>query len=58
MEIPGDIAAQMAMAKQNVALSVIKRNAQAEQQIASILEHAIQNVPASPVRGANFNQSF
>lgn len=58
MEIPGDIAAQMAMARQNVALSVIKRNAQAEQQIAAILEQAVQSVPASPVRGANFNQSF
>lgn len=58
MDIPADIAAQMALARQNVALSVIKRGAQADQQVAAILEQAIQNVPASPVRGANFNRSF
>lgn len=57
MDIPADIAAQMAIARQNVALSVIKRNAQAEQQISAILEQAVQNVPASPVRGAHFSRS-
>lgn len=57
MEIPGDIAAQMAIAKQNVAMSLIKRSAQAEQQVAAILEQAIQNVPTSSVRGSNFNRS-
>ena len=58
MEIPGDIAAQAAIARQNVAMSLIKRSAQAEQQVAGILEQAIQNVPTSPVRGSNFNHSF
>ena len=57
MEIPADIAAQMAIARQNVALSVIKRSAQADQQIASILEQAVQNVPASSVRGSNLSRS-
>ena len=56
MDIPADIAAQAAIARQNVALGLIKRNAQAEQQVAAILEQAVQNVPASPVRGAHFNQ--
>lgn len=56
MDIPADIAAQMAIAKQNVALSLIKRNAQAEQQVAAILEQAVQNVPTSPVRGSHFNR--
>ncbi|HEY8191426.1 MAG TPA: hypothetical protein VIG74_03295 [Alphaproteobacteria bacterium] len=55
MELPADIAAQAAMARQNVALSVIKQNAKAEQAIASILEQAAQNVPVSQSRGTNLN---
>lgn len=55
MELPADIAAQAAMARQNVALSVIRQNAKAEQAIASILEQAAQSVPVSQSRGANLN---
>lgn len=55
MELPAGIAAEMAMARQNVAMSVIKQNAQAAQAIAGILEQAVQNVPVSPVRGSQLN---
>jgi hypothetical protein len=55
MELPAGIAAEMALARQNVALSVIKQNAQAAQAIAGILGQAVQNVPVSPVRGSQLN---
>lgn len=57
MEVSAGIAAQLAMTRQAVALSVIKQNAQAQQQIASILQQAVENVPASTVRGASVNIS-
>jgi len=56
MQVPADIAAQDAQARLNVALSSVKRNAQAEQQVAAILEQAVENVPVSPVRGAHVNR--
>lgn len=56
MELPASIAAQAAITQQNVALSVIKQAAQADRQIANILENAIQNVPTSRL-GGNVNFS-
>jgi hypothetical protein len=56
MELPAGIAAQAAITQQNVALSVIKQAAQADRQIANILENAIQNVPTSRL-GSNVNFS-
>lgn len=53
--LPAAIAAQMAQTQLNVALSSLKANAQADQQIANILEQAVQTVPASSSRGTNVN---
>lgn len=47
----------MALARQAVALSVIKQNARMQQQMASVLEQAISSVPVSSSRGANVNIS-
>ena len=55
MTLPPTIAAEAAITRQNVALSSIKRNADAEKQIANLLEQAIDNVPTSPLRGSRLN---
>ncbi|MCB1680535.1 MAG: hypothetical protein H6858_02620 [Rhodospirillales bacterium] len=47
MDVPYAIAAETALARQNVALSVIKQNAQQAQQVAKILEESITVTPAS-----------
>ena len=54
MDIPSAVAAQSAIAKQNIALSVIKQNAEASQQIANILDQTVQ---ASDTRGGNVDIS-
>ncbi|MBN8522161.1 MAG: hypothetical protein J0L77_09740 [Alphaproteobacteria bacterium] len=54
MEIPPNISAELAAARQNVTLSLIKSNAQAERKIATLLETAVRNVPASSL-GGNIN---
>jgi len=53
MEAASGIAAQIAQNRQNVALSSVKSNAQAEQQLANILQESLTQVPSSPVRGVN-----
>lgn len=55
MELPAAIAAQTAILRQNVALSLVKQNAEQAQAIAGILEGAIQNAPVSSTRGVNLN---
>jgi len=55
--IPADIAAEQAQARLNVALSSIKANAEAQAQVANILQEATQNVPVSSSRGTNFNRT-
>ncbi|MGH1456936.1 MAG: hypothetical protein ACRBDI_09160 [Alphaproteobacteria bacterium] len=54
MNLPPTIAAEAALTRQNVALSVIKQSADQAQAIAKILE---QSVPVSGSRGANLNTS-
>ena len=54
-ELPAAIAAEQAILRQSVALSVVKQSAQADQAIAGILEQSVSNVPVSPVRGAKVN---
>lgn len=49
------IGAQIAQTRVEVAYSAIKQNADAEKQIADILQSAIASVPGSPVRGVNVN---
>jgi hypothetical protein len=59
MDAASGIAAQIAQTRQNVAFSAIKQNAQAEQQIADILQQSSDAtaVPNSPVRGTNVDLS-
>ncbi|MCB9989454.1 MAG: putative motility protein [Rhodospirillales bacterium] len=45
--------AQQAMLQQAVALSVMKQSADMQQQLASVLEQAILDVPVAEGRGAN-----
>jgi len=54
MELPPTLSAEMAITRQNVALSMIKTAAQADRQIATILDNAIRNVPTSSL-GGNVN---
>jgi hypothetical protein len=55
MEIPADIAAQAAITRQNIALSVIKSAADADKAIANILEQSLTVGPSA--RGGNVNLS-
>lgn len=58
--IPPTMAAEMALTKQNVALSVIKQNAEQQKAMVSILDQSLEasNDPLSQgVRGTNVNIS-
>ena len=55
MEIGSVIAAQVAQTRQEAATSFIRSNADAERQIADILQSAQASIPSSPVRGINVN---
>lgn len=55
MSIPPTIAAEMALARQNVALSVIKQNAQQAQQVAQILEESMTTVSTLSGRGGRLD---
>ena len=55
MEIPAAIAAETALARQNVALSVIKSNAEQSEQLANIIEQTVQSAPVGGSRGTNLN---
>ena len=57
MDIPSAIAAEAALTRQAVALEVIRKNAEAGQAIARILEQAADMVPAPVHRGGNVNFS-
>lgn len=52
---PSAIAAQIAQSRTDFAFSTIKANAEAEKQIADLLQSAISSVPNSPIRGVNVN---
>lgn len=53
--LPAAIGAQLAIARQDVALSFVKQSAQADQAIANILQQAVQSVPVSHSHGNNVN---
>ncbi|MGN7438793.1 MAG: hypothetical protein ACTHOO_09140 [Alcanivorax sp.] len=55
MDIPAAIAAETALARQNVALSVVKSNAEQSEQLANIIEQTVQSAPVNGSRGANVN---
>lgn len=53
--IPAGIAAQQAILQQNVALSTIKSNAQADQAFAEVIQETVENTPQPGGRGGNVN---
>ncbi|MBX2834020.1 MAG: hypothetical protein KTR28_03515 [Micavibrio sp.] len=54
---PAAIAAEQAMIRQNVAFSVVKASAEAEQAIVNILDQAARSAPVSGSLGSNVNIS-
>ena len=55
--VPPTIAAEIALNKQNVALSVIKQSFEQDQKLVEILDQAIRSAPVSAARGSNVNIS-
>ena len=55
MNVPAGIAAESALLRQNVALSVIKQSHEQQQQIVSILDKAARSAPVNASRGSNVN---
>lgn len=55
MDVPSALAAQLSQDRLNVSLSAIKQSADAEKQIANILDETLRSIPGSPVRGVNVN---
>ncbi len=55
MNVPAGIAAETALSRQNVALSVIKSNAEQDQKLANVIEQSVQSAPVSNTRGTNIN---
>jgi hypothetical protein len=55
--VPPTIAAEMALTRQNVTLSVIKQAHEQEMALVQILDRAARSAPLNPSRGANVNLS-
>ena len=55
MDAASGIAAQVAQTRTEVAYSALKSNANADKQIADVLQSAVSSVPGSPVKGINVN---
>ncbi len=53
--IPPTMAAEMALNKQNVTMSVIKQSADQQKAILQIIEQSVQSAPVSGARGSNVN---
>ena len=53
--IPFTVAAEAALTRQNIALSVVKQSAEQSRQIANIIDEAVRSAPVSNTRGANVN---
>lgn len=53
--VPAGIAAESALLRQNVALSVIKQASQQAQVLVQILDNAARTAPLSSTRGTNIN---
>lgn len=56
-EIPAQMAAESALLRQAVSMSVIKQNADMQQKLAEIIQQSLTNVPVSASRGTNVNVS-
>ncbi len=57
MNVPTSTAIDAAMLRQNVTLSVIKKNAEQGKAIAQILDNSVQSAPINGSRGVNVNLS-
>ena len=55
MDISAGIAAQAALTRQSIAMSMVKQAADMEKQLVAILDAAIANVPMSSSRGSAHN---
>ncbi len=55
MDISAGIAAQAALTRQSMAMSMVKQAADMEKQLVAILDEAIANVPMSSSRGSALN---
>ncbi|HEY0900932.1 MAG TPA: hypothetical protein VGD95_02295 [Micavibrio sp.] len=55
MDISAGIAAQAAITRQTMAISMVKQAADMEKQLVAMLDAAISNVPVSSTRGAALN---
>lgn len=55
--LPATIAAEMTMTRQAASMSIMKSNAEAQQEMAQVLENAVENLPTSPVRGTNVDMT-
>lgn len=55
MDIAAGIAAQVALTRQTMAVSMVKQAAQVEKQLVAMLDEAIANVPVSSSRGSALN---
>lgn len=55
MDAASGISAQIAQSRADFATSAIKQNADAEKNIADLIDSAASSVPGSPVRGTNVN---
>jgi hypothetical protein len=53
----GVLGTKLALGQQAVGLSVIKKAAEADQQLASVIENTIKSVPVSSSRGSSFDIS-
>lgn len=55
--VPAGIAAEQAITRQNVALSVIKQSSEQQQKLVEIIDEAARSAPLSGARGSNVNIS-
>ena len=55
MDISAGIAAQAALTRQSMAMSMVKQAADMEKQLVAILDEAIASVPMSSSRGSALN---
>jgi len=55
MDLPATYAAELALNRQNVALSVIKASADQQNALAQIIDQAARTAPVSSSRGTNLN---
>lgn len=57
MELPATIAAEAALTRQNIALSVIKSSSEQQQALAKVLDNAARTASPSKTHGTNVNKN-